>query len=140
MQTLPKDERLHGHEAISRLFDRALRGATKNVIALVLPPETKAEAETEAEPPAAVRVAFIAGKKLGNAVLRNRLRRRLRAAYRLQKTEIAAVLPQGCELALMAKKTLLEAEWPDVLRDVRLAAERAAGGEPCGPRPPRRSR
>ncbi len=141
MPTLSKHERLRGHGAIGRLFDRAARGAAKTVIALVLPAETPgAEAPDGGAPDArrrdaspTVRVAFIAGKKLGNAVLRNRLRRRLRAAYRERKDELAALLPPGCDLALMAKKTLSEAAWADVVRDVTRAVERALEAGSCGP-------
>ncbi len=129
MQTLPKKERLRG-KAVSRLFERGQRGATKTVTALALPNEEAPEGAAGAP-----RAAFIAGKKLGCAVLRNRMRRRLRAAYRLQKGALA--VPAGFDLALMAKQGVLEARWQDVMNDVKLAAERAAaGGGSCG-RPPR---
>lgn len=138
MPTLPKEERLRG-DAIGRLFERGARGATKTVIALVLPPDSADEGNAGGEG-IAVRVAFIAGKKLGCSVLRNRMRRRLRAAYRERKDALALVLPHGCCLVLMAKKVLLEARWQDVLDDVMAAATRAmapaaavqAGGGSCG--------
>ncbi len=127
MPTLPKHERLRGNGAVGRLFERGARGAAKTVLALALPALRDGGGGT--------RVAFIAGKKLGCAVLRNRMRRRLRAAYRVQKD--ALKLPAGCDLALMAKKSVLEARWRDVMNDVRLATERAlAGNGSCG-RPPR---
>ncbi len=131
MRTLTKSERLRGAEQIGRLFSRGARGASRTVLALALPAQC-APGET-----AATRVAFVAGKKLGRAVVRNRLRRRLRAAYRLQKD----AFPPGVDLVLMAKKELLEAAWPDVMRDAALAAAKAAkaaagGEEACG-RPPR---
>ncbi len=128
MQTLTKQERVRGSERIGRLFSHGARGAARSVLALALPGETTG-----------TRVAFIAGKKLGNAVLRNRLRRRLRAAYRLQKD----AFPAGFDFALMAKRELLEAQWRDVMTDVLSAAEKAAkaaGEGGCGPRPQRRSR
>ncbi len=125
MQTLPKQERLRGGKAISRLFERGSRGSSKTVTALALP----------AGEGAAPRVAFIAGKKLGCAVLRARMRRRLRSAYRTQKDELA--LPAGIELALVAKKGVLEARWPDLMNDVKRAARRAVDGDACG-RPPHR--
>jgi ribonuclease P protein component len=127
VQTLPKQERLRGGGAISRLFEGGSRGSSKTVTALALPGGAGGS-------PAA-RVAFIAGKKLGCAVLRARMRRRLRAAYRVQKDEIA--LPAGLELALMAKKGVLEARWPDLMNDVKLAARRAVGGDASCGRPPR---
>lgn len=121
LQTLPRQERLRGGERIGRLFAAGSRGATRTVIALILP---SGDAET--------RVAFIAGKKLGCAVERNRMRRRLRAAYRMRKD----ALPAGYDVALMAKRGLLEARWRDVMNDVETAVSRAVGGGSCG-RPPR---
>lgn len=128
MQTLTKQERLRGEGQVGRLFSQGARGSTRTVLALALP---AGEARG--------RVAFIAGKKLGRAVVRNRLRRRLRAAFRLQKD----AFPQGIDLALMAKRELLEAQWPDVMRDVTAAAAKAAkalGEGGCGRPPHSRSR
>jgi len=45
------------------------------------------------------RLGLSASKRLGNAVIRNRLRRRLREAYRLSKAE----LPTGYDLVLVPK-------------------------------------
>lgn len=42
--------------------------------------ETKARAEAAAGPPAGPRFGFTITKKIGNAVVRNRIRRRLKAA------------------------------------------------------------
>lgn len=50
------------------------------------------------------RVAFIAGKKLGNAVWRNRAKRVLRAAFREAGVSIA-----GQDVIFMAKKSTPEA-------------------------------
>jgi ribonuclease P protein component len=132
-QKLPKQERLRGAEAIGRLFDGGSRGGSKTVNALALPAVPQPESAENG-----TRIAFIAGKKLGKAVLRNRMRRRLRAAYRTQKDELS--LPAGFTLALMAKKGLLEARWRDVMSDVKTAAERAVGGRECGRPPHRQSR
>jgi ribonuclease P protein component len=48
---------------------------------------------------AGVRVAFIAGKKNGNAVWRNKAKRKLRAAWHLK-----TVTPTPCDFLLIAKR------------------------------------
>lgn len=73
------------------------------------------------------RLAAIAGKGCGNAVKRNRLRRRIRAAYRMQKE----VVPEGWDVAVIARPGLLEADWRDVMQEVKTAVLRAVGQE-CG--------
>lgn len=56
------------------------------------------------------RVAFAAGKKLGNAVIRNRVKRLLREVYRLHQEEISEVY---C-LLLVGRKAAVEAKMQDV--------------------------
>ena len=127
-ENLPKNERLRGRERIGELFDGGARAAAGKVAARALPNGLDA-----------TRLAAIAGKALGGAVKRNRMRRRLRAAFRIQKDR----LPQGWDMALVAKSGLLEATWQDVMRDVMQAAERVArkSSEPSpGPPPRPRSR
>lgn len=124
MEDLAREERLRGRERIGQLFQEGATGASGKVLARALP-----------NPDARVRVVAVAGKRLGNAVRRNRMRRLLRAAYRTQKER----LPKGWDIALVAKAGLLEAPWLDVTRDVERAIGRAVSG--CsGPRPPRRNR
>ena len=113
---------MRGRERFAELFAKGRRAAAGNVAARAL-----------ANPDGATRVAAVAGKALGNAVKRNRLRRRIRAAYRMQKD----ALPKGCDIALLARPGLLEASWRDVMRDVRKTVERAAK-EDSSPRRPDR--
>ena len=56
------------------------------------------------------RLGITVSVKLGNAVTRNRARRRLREVYRLQ----ADKLKQGYDLVLVARSRLLHARWPEV--------------------------
>lgn len=68
----------------------------------------------------AIRCGFTATKKLGGAVVRNRAKRRLRAAAR-------AVLPvagtHGYDYVLVARAGTLDRPWPQLLDDLRKALE-----------------
>ncbi|MDR1536282.1 MAG: ribonuclease P protein component [Planctomycetota bacterium] len=122
MEGFSRRERLRSRNRIGDLFREGWRGAAATAAARAL-----------ANPAGVNLVAVIAGKGLGGAVKRNRARRRLRAAYRQQKNR----LPRGWDLAILAKPGFLEAEWPDVKRDVILAAERAIRGATGKNRPVR---
>lgn len=118
MEDLPREERLRGRDRIGEIFRDGTR-ASAGVIA----------ARALRNPAGATRFAAIAGKAVGNAVKRNRMRRRLRAAYRTRKD----AMPSGWDMVLMARPGLLEATWEQVCRDAALAAERAVRGG-SGPR------
>lgn len=60
------------------------------------------------------RVAFIAGKKLGNAVWRNRAKRRLRAVYR--DSEIAC---GSYDVIFLAKSRINQCTYSKVLRECK---------------------
>lgn len=68
----------------------------------------------------AIRVGFTATRKLGGAVVRNRAKRRLRAAAQ-------AVLPvagtQGYDYVLVARAGTADRSWPLLLEDLRKALE-----------------
>lgn len=81
-----------------------------------------------------MRVGFTATKKVGNAVCRNRCKRRLREAAR-------AMLPlhgePGADFVFIARMGTAERPWARLLDDVKSALiSLRAGGDP--PRPPRR--
>ena len=120
MYTLPKSKRLCSRDRIGQLFGEGSKGSSATVLARAL-----------ANPDGETHVAVVAGKKLGNAVLRNRLKRRLRAACRQQSDG----LPAGLDLVLVAKKGLAEATWLNVMRDVARAVEQAAREASGPPRP-----
>ncbi len=122
MQNLPRERRLRGKERMGEIFAEGLHAAVGTVLVRALP-----------SPEGDGRVAAIAGKKLGGAVQRNRMRRRLRAAYRMHREE----LPAGWDFALVARRGLLEAAWPKLVQDIGNAARKAvasSGRRPSGPR------
>lgn len=78
-------------------------------------------------PDEAPRVGFTVTKKVGGAVERNRMKRRLRAAAR------EALAPQakaGCDYVLVARRAVLDASFDRLLRDVGEAVRRAHGRTP----------
>jgi ribonuclease P protein component len=75
----------------------------------------------EVSAPDRVRIGFTASRKVGNAVARNRARRRLRAAADL-------VMPRhaepGRDYVLIARGDTGERPWPLLLADLELALKR----------------
>lgn len=70
--------------------------------------------------PAVPRLGVIASRRVGNAVARNRAKRRLRAVFRLGQN----TLPADCDLVLVARKSTLTADF--ALLSARFAALAAA--------------
>lgn len=69
------------------------------------------------EIPAGSRVGLTAGKVLGNAVDRNRIKRRMRQAIRQTQTELTA----NVDVVLHPRRTVLDAEFSQIERDVQRA-------------------
>ena len=63
-----------------------------------------------------IRVGFTATKKLGNAVVRNRVRRRLKEAARAMMPLYAE---PGCDYVLIARKGAIARNYADLLDDIK---------------------
>lgn len=60
------------------------------------------------------RIGLTTGRVLGNAVERNRIKRRMRALVRQHRMELTA----GVDVILHPRRTVLDAEFPQIERDV----------------------
>lgn len=74
-----------------------------------------------------LRLGLTASRKTGNAVVRNRIRRRLRAAAALALTEQAR---KPCDLVIVARPETVQADFTAMVADLSVAFDRArpAGG------------
>ncbi len=75
-----------------------------------------------AVPGAGLRVGFTTTKKLGNAVVRNRSRRRLREAARAL---LGADEVSGFDVVLIGREATKDRPWPTLLGDLRGALKQA---------------
>lgn len=70
------------------------------------------------------RVGIAVSRRVGGAVVRNRARRRLRESYRA----VREAMPSDVVAILVAKRRSLEAEFGELVEDLRAAAAVMAGG------------
>lgn len=106
-------ERLRASGDVRAVFATRRAAASPFVVVHVRPREDQGPA----------RATVVAGKKVGNAVQRNRAKRRLRAALP------ALGLRPSCDYVLVARNGALTASWPDLQAAVRRSVASA------GPRP-----
>lgn len=83
------------------------------------------------------RIGFTVTKKLGNAVHRNRIRRRLRAAVRQLE---AGRLSSGCDYVLIGRRDTAHRPFENLVGDIDLALEHLNKGEAQAPRRGKRGR
>ena len=100
-QRFPKSDRLSTRGEFLRVQEGGSKVSVEHLLAVALP---------NARP--VTRVGLTVTKKVGNAVVRNRIRRRLRALFRIRK----ASLPKGLDLVLIAKSSAKDADHATLAR------------------------
>jgi ribonuclease P protein component len=108
----PRSVRLLRHADFERVYKQGRRHFASHMTVFYLP-RTREGAEA-----AGLRVGFTVSKALGGAVVRNRMKRRLREAVRLHGTISTAM-----DVVINPKKSLLTADFIDVQREIRRAFE-----------------
>ena len=85
------------------------------------PESDRPETTAESIPPDAIRVGFTASRKVGNAVKRNRARRRLKA---LVREMIADGANPGLDLVLIARPATVDRPFDELRRDLEQSLQR----------------
>jgi ribonuclease P protein component len=106
----PKSSRLLRHADFEKVYKRGRRHFATHMTVFYL----GAEKEDHG-----LRVGFTVSKALGGAVQRNRMKRRLREAVRLNGLQHAV----AADVVINPKRTLLHAEFADMQADVAKAFE-----------------
>lgn len=78
----------------------------------------------------AVRIGFTVSRQVGNAVERNRVRRRLRELVRLTAAGAAGRLRAGHDYVLIGRRAALELPFAEMMQDLDAALRRIHAGKP----------
>lgn len=138
------DRRLRSHAEFVRAQKLGRRVVTPHFTLLVATQPTRSTEPAEDAARMAPRIGLVVGRKVGNAVQRNRIKRVCRECFRLWPD----LLPPGVDLVVIARAGAQEldlasvrGEWSDVQRHLRKRAmEALARREPTHHSPPRTSR
>lgn len=101
--SFPKEARLRRRSEFLSVQEKGLKVPSECLVALVLP---------RPEGTAMTRVGLTVSSKVGNAVVRNRVRRHLRELFRRQRS----AFPPGLDVVLIAKGVAAEADQPRLER------------------------
>lgn len=127
---LPPAHRLTDPAAYRAAGRRGVRGASRTLVVHVLDPsvgagpvtESVAEQAAAGVPPEGVRIGFVVSKAVGGAVVRNRVKRRLR---HLVREELLVLAPAGSRVVVRALPASAEASSGHLRRDLVRAWQRA---------------
>jgi ribonuclease P protein component len=131
----PREARLLRHADFQRVYKQGRRHFSNTMTVFYWQrSEGKPESAGKLSAPQGLRVGFTVGRVLGGAVVRNRMKRRLREAVRLTR-------PAGgicADVVINPKKTILAAEFTSVVQEVARAfavLEQKLAGKESKPEP-----
>ena len=81
---------------------------------------------------ASLRLGVVASRKVGNAIERNRAKRRLREAYRRARQGFQG----NVDVVLAARHAIVSASWEDIQNELQVLARKAGLTAPPGGSPP----
>ena len=108
--SLPREERLRERGKFSLLFKKGKSVSDRFQVLYFYPWEGKVR-----------KAGFSAGKKLGKAVLRNRIRRKMKEAYR----SIYPCVEKGYLLLFIGRKGILDADYQEIEKSQKKLLRRA---------------
>ena len=96
------------------------KGVRQVMTHFILQAAVKPDSATS-QPALSYRMGVTASKKVGNAVARNRAKRRMRALFRKLECDHA---PSGTDYVLVARHSLVQAAWTELVVDFSIATKR----------------
>jgi ribonuclease P protein component len=106
--SLTKDERLHKSREFDEIFRNGERYQTENFWVIVHPNQLERR-----------RLGLVVGKKIGKAVVRNRIKRLVREFFRLNRSQF----PKSVDLLFVAKRRLEKASYSTVYDELKVIFE-----------------
>jgi ribonuclease P protein component len=110
MYKLEKKSLLRKNKNFQKVYKAGKSYANKELVIYVVPNKNEER-----------RVGFAAGKRLGNAVKRNRVKRLLRETYRLNQHRLC----NGVDLIIVGRQSLLDKKLPAVISSFLSLSKRA---------------
>ncbi|MFH0777244.1 MAG: ribonuclease P protein component [Candidatus Eisenbacteria bacterium] len=111
-QSLSRGERLRLRKEFERVYDEGTVVQTRHIVLFCLTRNVEGR-----------KAGFVTGKKLGRATTRNRIRRRLREAYRRLKSGF----PDDVHLIFIGRRGIAELEWKSLFEEMEMLVAKAAG-------------
>jgi ribonuclease P protein component len=116
----PRAARLLKHSDFERVYKQGRRHFSSHMTVFYLR-QAEGDSSQGAVPEKGMRVGFTVGRVLGGAVERNRIRRRLREAVRLQRAVLKGA--GAVDVVINPKKSVLTLEFSVVLEEVGRALD-----------------
>lgn len=122
---LPASQRLQRNQDFRRVYKRGREYVHPLAVLYVMRRTGEEAAQTPGR-----RVGFVVSKKQGNAVARNRIKRRLREAVRLMLDELK---PGAVDLVFVGRGRLKTATWPEIQEAARVLLRRSGALNEANP-------